>query len=160
MDRLEYRQRLAELLQQELSSTRRLLLELERQQRNLASAEAELIEASASASHQHIQALDALEKKRQTLASRLGYRNDNEGMEQLIRWCDYDGSLAQQWRKLLETARQCRDCNHANGTVVDISRRRVRQALGILRGQMSDAELYGRSGQTAADTLSRPLAKA
>jgi len=33
-------------------------------------------------------------------------------------------------------------------------------SAGILRGQQSEAELYGRSGQTAADTLSRPLAKA
>ncbi len=159
MDRLEYRQRLADLLQQEQSGTRSLLTELERQQQSLASAQPELIEASTRASQQHIEALEALEKKRIALAARLGYSGDNEGMERLIRWCDYDGTLAQQWRKLLETARRCRDCNQVNGTVVDINLRRVRQALGILRGQLSEAELYGRSGQTAADTLSRPLAK-
>jgi flagellar biosynthesis/type III secretory pathway chaperone len=160
MNRLEYRQRLAELLQQEQSGTRRLLTELERQQQSLASAQPELIEASALASAQHIQTLEALEKQRNALAARLGYSGDNDGMAQLIRWCDYDGTLAQQWRRLLETARRCRDCNQVNGAVVDINRRRVRQALGILRGQLSEAELYGRSGQTAADTLSRPLAKA
>lgn len=159
MNRLEYRQRLADLLQQEQTGTLSLLTELERQQQSLASAQPELIEASAQATQQHIQSLEALEKKRNALAARLGYSGDNDGMEQLIRWCDYDGTLAQQWRKLLEMARRCRDCNQVNGAVVDINRRRVRQALGILRGQQSEAELYGRSGQTAADTLSRPLAK-
>ena len=159
MNRLEYRQRLADLLQQEQNGTRSLLTELERQQQSLANAQPELIEASARASHELIQVLEALEKKRISLAARLGYSGDNDGMEQLIRWCDYDGTLAQQWRKLLEVARRCRDCNQVNGTVVDINRRRVRQALGILRGQLSEAELYGRSGQTATDTLSRPLAK-
>jgi flagellar biosynthesis/type III secretory pathway chaperone len=160
MNRLEYRQRLAELLAQELTGTRRLFTELERQQQSLAGAQPELIEASARASHELIAALEALEKKRNALAARLGYNADNGGMEQLLRWCDYDGTLAQQWRKVLEMARRCRDCNQVNGTVVDINRRRVRQALGILRGQISEAEVYGRSGQTAADTLSRPLAKA
>ena len=107
MNRLEYRQRLADLLQQEQNGTRRLLTELERQQQSLASAQPELIEASAQASQQHIQTLEALEKKRNALAARLGYSGDNAGMEQLIRWCDYDGTLAQEWRKLLEIARRC-----------------------------------------------------
>ncbi len=160
MNRLEYRQRLADLLQQEQIATRSLLSELERQQQCLAGAQPELIEAGAHASQQHLQALEALEKKRHALAARLGYSGDNNGMEQLIRWCDYDSTLAQLWRKLLEMARRCRDCNQINGTVVDINLRRVRQALGILRGQFSEAELYGRSGQTATNTLSRPLAKA
>lgn len=160
MNRLEYRQRLADLLQQEQTGTVRLLTELERQQQSLGGAQPELIEASAHATQQHLQSLEALEKKRNALAARLGYSGDNDGMEQLIRWCDYDGTLAQQWRKLLEMARRCRDCNQINGSVVDINLRRVRQALGILRGQQSEAELYGRSGQTATDTLSRPLAKA
>lgn len=160
MNRLEYRQRLAELLRQEQNSAQRLHSELERQHEGLASSQPELIEASAHATQQHVQALAALEKQRNALAARLGYSGDNDGMEQLIRWCDYDGTLAQQWRKLLEMARRCRDSNQVNGAVVDINRRRIRQALGILRGQLSDAELYGRSGQTASDTLSRPLAKA
>ncbi len=160
MNRLEYRQRLAALLEQELGDARRLLAELERQQHSLASAQPELIEACAQASYQQLQALEALGKKRSALAARLGYSSDNDGMLKLLRWCDYDGTLGLQWRKLLEMARRCHDCNQVNGAVVDINRRRVRQALGILRGQFSEAELYGRSGQTAADTLSRPLAKA
>ena len=159
MTRLEYRQRLADLLQQEQIGTSQLLAELQRQQESLASAQPELIEANALASQQHLQTLGELEKKRIALAARLGYSGDNDGMEKLIRWCDFDGTLAQQWRKLLEIARRCRDCNQVNGSVVDINLRRIRQALGILRGQLSEAELYGRSGQTSADTLSRPLAK-
>ena len=160
MNRLEYRQRLADLLQQEQISASRLLATLEQQQQSLVESHPERIEASANASHSCIQELDQLEQKRNALAARLGYAADHDGMEGLIRWCDYDGTLGIQWRKLLELARRCRDCNQVNGAVVDINRRRVRQALGILRGQQSDAELYGRSGQSAPDTLSRPLAKA
>jgi len=160
MNRLEYRQRLAELLQEEQIAATHLLAALEHQQQELANAQFDNIEASAKNTHSHIQTLEGLEKKRNALAARLGYAADHDGMAQLIRWSDYDGSLALQWRKLLELARRCRDCNQINGAVVDINRRRVRQALGILRGQQNDAELYGRSGQTAADTLSRPLAKA
>lgn len=160
MNRLEYRQRLANLLQQEQISASRLLITLEQQQQSLAELQPVRIEASANASYSCIQELDQLEKKRNALAARLGYAATNAGMEDLIRWCDYDGTLGIQWRKLLELARRCRDCNQVNGAVVDINRRRVRQALGILRGQQTDAELYGRSGQSAPDTLSQPLAKA
>lgn len=159
MDRLEYRQRLIDLLQQEYRSATTLLAELEQQQQSLASLQAERIEASAHASFLCMQELETLEKKRNALAARLGFAADHDGMERLLRWCDYDGSLGILWRKLLELARRCRDCNRVNGTVVDINRRRVRQALGILRGQVADADIYGRSGQTAADPLSRPLAK-
>ena len=49
MNRLEYRQRLADLLQQEQDSARRLLSELERQQQCLADDQPELIESSAQA---------------------------------------------------------------------------------------------------------------
>ena len=160
MNRLEYRQRLADLLQQEQISASRLLITLEQQQQSLADQKPARIEASANASYNCIQELEQLEKKRNALAARLGYAASNDGMENLIRWCDYDGTLGMQWRKLLELARRCRDCNQVNGAVVDINRRRVRQALEILRGQQPDAELYGRSGQSAPDTLSRPLAKA
>lgn len=160
MNRLEYRQRLANLLQQEQLSASRLLTALEQQHQSLVESEPAQIEANAKTSYNCIQELEELEKKRNALAARLNYSGDNSGMEELIRWCDYDGTLGIQWRKLLDLARRCRDCNQVNGTVVDINRRRVRQALGILRGQQSDAELYGRSGQSAPDALSRPLAKA
>lgn len=160
MDRMEYRQRLADLVQQEYRSASRLLAELEQQQQSLASLQVERIEASAQASFACMQELETLEKKRNTLAARLGFGPDHDGMERLLRWCDYDGSLGILWRKLLELARRCRDCNQVNGGVVDINRRRVRQALGILRGQSTEADLYGRSGQTAADPLSRPIAEA
>lgn len=160
MDRLEYRQRLIDLLQQEHRGASVLLTELEQQQLSLAALQVERIEASAQASFTCMQELETLEKKRNALAARLGFAADHDGMERLLRWCDYDGSLGILWRKLLDLARRCRDCNQVNGTVVDINRRRVRQALGILRGQAAEADLYGRSGQTAADPLSRPLAKA
>jgi flagella synthesis protein FlgN len=64
---------------------------------------------------------------------------------------------APELRGLLE---RCAERNRLNGRIIELSRRRVQQALALLRGQSAGGELYGPAGTASASSGARPLAKA
>ena len=107
-----------------------------------------------------LQNLDNLEKSRVKLVGNAGYGPDRTSMEACINWCDPDSRLHALWSDMLKVIHACQANNRANGHAVEISRRHVRRALEILRGQPEDVELYQSGGNTNPTLAGRSLGKA
>ena len=58
-----------------------------------------------------------------------------------------DGALSRRWYSLLALLEACREANQRNGAVVGAQRRRVDDALGLLRGDAANAALYDEQGE-------------
>lgn len=82
-------------------------------------------------------------------------------LERLGRAAPLTGAAApgarQNLRRLLE---RCVERNRINGRIIELGRRRMQQALALLRGQAAGSELYGPGGTASVSAGARPLAKA
>lgn len=140
------RERLTELLQQELVLLGELETLLEEERDVIDSRDLEALERTTRARQARIEALAGIEEQRRSLARLHGYATDRSGLERLVQWCDPRGELAPQLRECRERALRCRDLNDRNGMKVSARLRRVGEALRTLTGRVDRAETYGPRG--------------
>lgn len=70
-----------------------------------------------------------------------------------------DAGVSHRWQQLIALAQRCRNLNESNGQLIRGQRRRVDQALCLLRGESPAASSeYGPSGDTRPRHVSRSLA--
>lgn len=159
MDQAAFGKQLTSLIETETERAS-ALLELLQRERGLIAEDAEALEQAAGNKQALVQELEQLHRQRSTLLAQAGFADGHQGMRQCIDQWDADGNLAAGWERLMDRVRQCRDANQANGAMVEVNRRGVSQALGILRGQVPGSSTYGPGGRPADGESSRPLAKA
>lgn len=70
-----------------------------------------------------------------------------------------DAGVAHRWQQLIALAERCRSLNESNGQLIRGQRRRVDQALSLLRGEsLLASPEYGPKGDPRPRYLSRSLA--
>lgn len=95
-----------------------------------------------------IESLAACDAQRHQLCRSLGFETDRAGMEALLSQADKNnGQLLQRWNSLLALLETCREANQRNGAVVTLQRRRVTDALGLLRGEPANNAVYDAQGE-------------
>ena len=88
-----------------------------------------------------------IDSERRAICRAHGRTADTQGLEQLMGWCDPQGSLLSRWEKCASSATHCREMNDRNGALVTARMRRVETMLGALTGQPREpASTYGPKG--------------
>lgn len=160
IDPRKCREELNELLRAEYDCAGRLGTLLGIEAEALHGRDIDAIEDIAGRKQALMQSFETLEARRQTLLECAGFGGTQPDVDGCIAWCDSSGQLARGWRLLLERIRRCQHQNRCNGAILESSRRHAQQALGLLRGQTPQPDLYTPTGSTVTDTLGRSLAKA
>lgn len=149
---------LATVAEEIATAAKRLLAQLETERSALISGDATTIDLVTAKKQALLQQIETLESERRHLLSYIG-----EGTYQLPfamerELAQYKGA-AQQWRDTVATLARCQQLNEANGSLVELRMRHVRQALDLVMGVPSRTELYGPQGEPANLRKSHPLAK-
>lgn len=149
--------RLHTLLQRQHHTARRLLELLDREQAAISGNLPQEMETILAAKQQYLAELEA--DSREYLAA----APDRTALITLLRRADPQGRLGLEtlWRQLETLLRQCQDQNSANGKIIHLGERRLRQALSILRGGEAGGEgCYTPTGTAGTYGPPRTLGKA
>jgi len=140
-------------------------------QLELAEALAGLLrEEQAVLGHRDTQALTQLAERKLVLSGQLeqqtgmlakllsenGLRLDRSGIQQ----CLNTPELEKHWHNLQELLTGCRDDNHVNGNIIEVSKHTTQKMLRLLTGDSDATELYGSAGKVEHGMGSSRLAKA
>lgn len=160
MNPAPFPEHLDQILSQSVREATSLESALQREGAALASRDLDELNAAVADKQVRVQALEALTRQQTELLQREGYETNAHGMDRVLRDWDEDGVLRPVWERLVEVMSHCHRLNQVNGGVVETSRRRVDQALHILRGEEARTELYDPHGRAFSASSSRPITKA
>jgi flagellar biosynthesis/type III secretory pathway chaperone len=104
--------------------------------------------------------LEHCERLRAGACASAGVPADRDGMTALLGRLDATGALGERWGRLLQTLARCRDGNRAAGALLNLNKRRVGEALALLRRACGEHALYGRDGHALERDGGAPLARA
>jgi flagellar biosynthesis/type III secretory pathway chaperone len=135
------------VLQEQIHCAEAMLETLGRENRALASGDAEQLNAAGADKARLVETLEALERQRRSLADTVA-----TGVATAT------AAQPAEWRRLLDLISECKRENERNGVLVKARSEQVRSALRTLRG--SEPDLYGRSGLTPATADARSLGTA
>jgi flagella synthesis protein FlgN len=128
------------IVAEQIRCAEEMLEALARENRALVGGTAEELGAASAAKGSLVDALEALETERRTVAATL------------------PEAPASARERLHELIAECKRLNQRNGALLKARADNVRIALNALRG--GEPELYGASGRAPARTDARPLGKA
>ncbi|KPK38137.1 MAG: hypothetical protein AMJ69_09220 [Gammaproteobacteria bacterium SG8_47] len=132
---------LEQLISQQATLLGELKALLEQEHRALSDQDADELNSVSIAKRDLARSIDILEHKR------------------LARADAQSSQTSQSWHQMVELARECERLNQVNGLIVHSNQRRIRQALGLLRANISAGETYSADGSTTLDSTSRSLAQ-
>ena len=132
---------------------------LEAERSALASGDSQALDSASAAKQAHLQRLETLEAERRHLIAGIGSdaRQPPFAMERAL---TKDAQALAQWRSALDVLARCHDLNQANGAIVELRLRQLRQAIDLLTGAPPAAGLYGPQGERASLRRSHELARA
>lgn len=150
------------ILEQEIQFSEQLLKALQEEYNALTRADPAAIDAKARDKQRLFDAIERLEHARLTLLTEAGCEGDVAGVEGYIarHATQQRGELNRLWSHLTEIVSACRDQNTVNGNIIEVCGQRARQALTLLRGQMTDNSLYDPSGKPVGGRSTHSLIKA
>lgn len=161
MDPEVCREHLAEVLAEEVGLLGELRALLERESEVLGTRDAVAVQQTLIARQDQMGALTRLEEQRRALCSLHGFSADRIGLENLMMWCDPEGSLVSRLRECAKGAAACRELNDRNGTLVNAKLQRVEGLLGTLTGRpATPADTYSPRGSTEPSRPGRVLGAA
>ncbi len=99
-----------------------------------------------------------VDEERRGLCRDLGHPLTLEGLEQLIRWCDPQGTLAGGWSACSAAAARCRQLNDRNGALVAARLQHVQARLGTLIESRRETVTYGPRGAYSQTSHGRVVA--
>ena len=155
MDPGQCRELLASLISEESSALSDLSVLLDREQGYLRANDAASLEAAAPERQRCVARIFRVDEARRSLCSRLGHSADHTGLEQLLRWCDPEGTLASGWARCSEAAAHCRRLNDRNGALVAARLQNVQARLGCLIDSRRESITYGPRGAYAQASAGR-----
>ncbi|MFP4080381.1 MAG: flagella synthesis protein FlgN [Ectothiorhodospira sp.] len=154
-------QRLERILNESVRHAGALESALQRESAALSSRDLTGMDAAVAEKQERVRQLEALTQEQTQLLTREGYASDAQGMERCLRDWDEEDILSPVWHRLVQIMNHCRHLNQVNGGVVDTARRRVDQAIHILRsGGETRTELYDPHGRSFSTTSSQSITKA
>lgn len=144
ISREQCRTQLLATFQAELTCAARLQNLLAQETEALEARDSVAMECLIADKHTIMQDFERLETQRGEILKTAGFADHQ--IDLCISRCDRDGQLKLVWQQLLDRVRDCQHSNRKIGATVEVSRRYVQQALGVLRGQSPQADLYTASG--------------
>jgi flagella synthesis protein FlgN len=153
-------QQLGTLLDQEISTARRLEQALDRENAAIGRRDLPVLQQAITDKQANLQRLEELNRERGLLVVAQGYGPGREGMKACLECCDHAGRLEGKWRQLMKIAEHCRSQNRMNHQLMELGSRHIQHALCILRGEDPDQSLYGPCGENVSRHTSRNLATA
>jgi flagellar biosynthesis/type III secretory pathway chaperone len=146
MDQATCRERLGRLMSDENSALNELSTLLDREHGYLEANDVTSLEGVARERQRCVARIFRADEERRTLCNDMGYPPDLQGLEQLIRWCDPQGTLAGGWVKCSAAATKCRQLNDRNGALVAARLTHVQARLGTLIESRRETVTYGPKG--------------
>ncbi len=157
-------------LDAEIAVAESLLTTLEEERTALKGTDASALDRAGAAKLAALKRFEQVEQERRLMCQ--GYET-RASFEQLIDALDRQAStsspgmtirpgatLRTTWQRLLGITSRCRDANEANGLIVGVRQKQIRQLLGVLRGT-GGAETYGPNGaRTSTAGGARAIARA
>ncbi len=153
---------LSELFEAALCDTALLLATLQEEFRALSRPDAVTIEEIVARKRELIARLEDESARRAVMLRAAGYADGTADMREWLGQVDNtpDRRILRLWQDFTVMLRKCQQQNQINGRVIDVNRRRVHDALCILRGTELDSGLYDPRGSTQAPGASRPITTA
>jgi flagella synthesis protein FlgN len=146
MDQVQCRGKLAQLIADETQALNELSALLDREHGYLEANDVVSLEGATRERQRCVARIFRVDEERRALCSDLGYSLDLSGLEQLIRWCDPEGALAEGWAECSAAAARCRQLNDRNGALVAARLQHVQARLGTLIEGRREAVTYGPRG--------------
>lgn len=144
------------LIGREIELAQALSRALAREHEALRSVDPDALDEATDAKQRCVSDLSGLDVERRDYCAGYGLTADRDGMHALCVMADSeDGPLLRQWQSLLALLETCQQANQRNGAVVSSQRRRVDDALGLLRGTCANTGVYDAQGEIAASDASR-----
>jgi len=144
------REHLGSLLTEESEALAELGELLLREHEVLAAKNVAAIERTALIRQQMVGSLARTEEQRRALCTLHGHTPDWAGLEDLLHWCDSQGTLLPRLRECAQRATRCRDLNDRNGTLVAARLKQVEGMLAALTSGASQPVTYGPRGVSAS----------
>jgi len=149
-------------LEQSFANATRLLQLLNDEREAISNSDATALEGITSEKKHIARILENSTKECSAQLSHSDFEVGEKGMLDFFASCGqpHADQLTSRWNELQDVLRQCQENNRINGQLLDSSQRRIKQAIGILQGQPTDQELYGRRGKTIGTSLTNSLTQA
>lgn len=147
------RDRLSQLIAEEAAALGELASLLEREHEALTANDVAALDTTIRQRQRCIGRVLRADDARRALCRELGRPFDAAGLEQILRWCDPQGTLAPGWKDCAQAAARCRTLNDANAALVGARLQHVQARLAALVRGRGEAVTYGRQGGYTAGRL-------
>ncbi|MCV6620875.1 MAG: flagellar protein FlgN [Cellvibrionaceae bacterium] len=138
---------IADLVDQDLTSSLALLHLLEKEQEALQERDHEYLRELLEEKTALLNTLDSGSLQRAEILKELQQPNDQFAWESLIEAMG-DDDLKDHWQSLKDTIAQCQQLNEINGKIIARSQQTVRSLMQLIRGEDGKQGLYNASGTT------------
>ena len=146
---------LGRLIEQEISLLQRFVEQLELEQKALAAAQAEPLEAIARGKIELIESINGLEQERQRFTGGVAQTGDRSGMQSWIAANPNHPQVAALWQQVMSLTQKAQMLHEQNGQLLTLLSNQASEALNVLRRLQQGPSLYGSDGQTASASSSR-----
>lgn len=147
MDLSLTRENLEQLLAVEAKALAQLDELLDQEHRMITADNIEGLEQTGAAREICITDLLKIDAERLSLCRLAGLSADHVGLNQLLNWCDPQGTLQTRWEQSVATISHCRSLNERNGALVNTRLKRVEGLLDTLNGpQVRNERVYTARG--------------
>ncbi|MBS0418270.1 MAG: flagellar protein FlgN [Proteobacteria bacterium] len=157
MDQTQCREKLGNLMKDETLALNELSTLLDREHGFLEANDVVALDGAARERLRCVARITRADDERRALCRDMGRPLDLKGLEDLIRWCDPEGTLSGHWAQCAASAAHCRSLNDRNGALVAARLQHVQARLGTLIASRRDASTYGPRGGYSQPSTGRVL---
>lgn len=158
MDQAKCHEKLGRLISDESTALNELSALLDREHGFLEANDVVSLEGATRERQRCVARIFRVDEERRALCLDLGRPLDVKGLEDLIRWCDPNGTLAGRWAECSDAAARCRKLNDRNGALVAARLKHVQARLGTLIKSRREAVTYGPRGAYSQASSGRVVA--
>jgi flagellar biosynthesis/type III secretory pathway chaperone len=158
MDAATCKAELGRIMAEETRLLNELVSLLEREHGFLQADDAASLESTARERQKCIAGIYRCDEERRDLCHSTGRAQDLKGLEELMRWCDPQGTLIPGWAQCSAVAANCRQLNDRNAALVGARLKQVQARLGVLIDGRRDGMTYGRRGTDTPPSSGRLVA--
>jgi len=155
-----FRSQLSWLLGQEIMGLESLSALLREESHLLLARDPARLEQLIEAKTLQVSELVSLDERRETLFREAGLNGEKQKMGQMLDEHFAGTDLADLWRRLLSLAEECQQLNRLNAATLEIGQQHLSRALQVLRGTVTEDELYNPHGEKSPLDARRLLGQA
>ena len=134
-----------DFLQQEQAALDGFINLLQQEQEALVAANVEKLQSLSELKQKHSELLNGMMQQRVAMLEREGFNPDAAGVAAWL--AGQPASVAESWKKLLESAQTAQRLNQTNGKLIQTHMQHNQQALATLMNAANRADVYGADGQ-------------